>query len=68
MGKKWTDESARSYVAKVQAGRNQIGLTYCSAMDYLVNHENEFVNAEEILEYMKKNKQEVGLTTIYRFF
>ena len=25
-------------------------------MDYLVNHENEFVNAEEILEYMKKNK------------
>lgn len=38
MGKKWTDESARSYVAKVQAGKNQIGLTYCSAMDYLVNH------------------------------
>jgi Fur family ferric uptake transcriptional regulator len=36
-------------------------------MDYLVNHENEFVNAEEILEYMKKHKQEVGLTTIYRF-
>ena len=36
-------------------------------MDYLIKNKNKFVNAEEILEYMKKNKQEVGLTTIYRF-
>ncbi len=36
-------------------------------MDYLIKNEDKFVNAEEILEYMKKNKQEVGLTTIYRF-
>ena len=36
-------------------------------MDYLIKNKNKFVNAEEILEYMKKNKQEVGQTTIYRF-
>ena len=36
-------------------------------MDYLIKNKDKFVNAEEILEYMKKNKQEVGLTTIYRF-
>lgn len=38
MSRKWTEESARSYVAKVQSGKNQIGLTYCSAIDYLTNH------------------------------
>ena len=38
MGRKWTDETARAYVAKVQAGRNQVGLTYCSALDYIMNH------------------------------
>ena len=36
-------------------------------MDYLIKNEDKFVNVEEILEYMKKNKQDVGLTTIYRF-
>ena len=36
-------------------------------MDYLIKNKDKFINAEEILEYMKKNKQEVGLTTIYRF-
>ena len=35
--------------------------------DYLINNKNKFVNVEEILEYMKNNNQEVGLTTIYRF-
>ena len=38
-----------------------------SILDYLIKNKDKFVNAEEILEYMKKNKQEVGLTTIYRF-
>lgn len=38
MSHKWTEESARSYVAKVQSGKNQIGLTYHSAADYLTNH------------------------------
>ena len=36
-------------------------------MNYLTNNKGKFVSAEEILEYMKKNQQEVGLTTIYRF-
>ena len=36
-------------------------------MDYLIQNEDKFVNAEDILEYMKRNNQEVGLTTIYRF-
>ena len=36
-------------------------------MDYLIDNKDKFVNAEEVLEYLKKNRQEVGLTTIYRF-
>ena len=36
-------------------------------MDYLIKNKDKFINAEEILEYMKKHKQVVGLTTIYRF-
>lgn len=36
-------------------------------MEFLTKNKDSFVNAEEILEYMKKNNQEVGLTTIYRF-
>lgn len=35
MAKKWTIESAKAYVAKVQHGRQQIGLTYYSAVDFL---------------------------------
>ena len=35
--------------------------------DYLFENEKIFVNAEQILEYMKKNNQIVGLTTIYRY-
>ena len=40
MSKKWTIESARTYVAKVQKGKQQSGLTYCSAIDFLMNHTN----------------------------
>ena len=36
-------------------------------MDYLIKNKHIFVNAEDVLEYMKRNQQEVGLTTIYRF-
>lgn len=36
-------------------------------IDYLISNHNKFVNAEEIMNYMKKNNQPVGLTTIYRF-
>ena len=35
--------------------------------EYLINNKDKFVNSDEILEYMKKNNQGVGLTTIYRF-
>lgn len=36
-------------------------------LDYLINNEDKFVSADEIFEYMKNNKYEVGQTTIYRF-
>lgn len=35
--------------------------------NYLITNKDKFVNAEEILQYMKSNNQVVGLTTIYRF-
>lgn len=38
MSKNWTIEEARNYVAKVQKGKQQAGLTYCSAIDFLMNH------------------------------
>ena len=40
MNKKWTVEEARNYVAKVQKGKQQVGLKYCSAVDFLMNHTN----------------------------
>ena len=36
-------------------------------MNYLINNQDKFVTAEEILEDMKNSKQIVSLTTIYRF-
>lgn len=36
-------------------------------IDFLILNQNKFVDAEDILEYMKNNHQTVGLTTIYRF-
>ena len=38
MTKKWTMESARNYVRKVQNGKQQVGLTYCSALDFLIKN------------------------------
>lgn len=35
MAKKWTIESAKAYVAKVQHGKQQVGLSYYSAVDFL---------------------------------
>lgn len=35
--------------------------------DYLIENEERFISAEEILKYFKENNQEVGLTTIYRY-
>ena len=36
-------------------------------LDYLIKNEDRFVNVEDIMNDLKKNKQDVGLTTIYRF-
>lgn len=35
--------------------------------EYLIINKDKFVNAEDILKYMKYHNQTVGLTTIYRF-
>ena len=35
MKRQWTTQSALSYVAAVQCGRNHMGLSYWSAVDYL---------------------------------
>ena len=36
-------------------------------LDYLKGNSDKFVNANDILEYLMKNNQKVGLTTIYRY-
>ena len=38
MGKNWTVEEAKAYIAKVVKGKQQTGLKYCSAVDFLINH------------------------------
>ena len=43
MSKKWTIETAKAYVNKIQKGKQQIGLTYCSAIDFLMNCTNHEV-------------------------
>lgn len=61
MSKKWTDESARAYVAKVQGGRSPMGLSYYSAVDYLTNHTTSKIekNTEEVVfKKVKKKKND----------
>lgn len=36
--KKWTKESAKRYVERVEKGKQEKGLTYLSAKDFLRNH------------------------------
>lgn len=50
MSKKWTIEEAKTYIAKVVRGKQQAGLTYCSAIDFLRNHTNSEVNLLTIKE------------------
>lgn len=38
MKRKWTIESALRYVGLVETGKLPVGLTYCSARSYLMNH------------------------------
>lgn len=40
MAKNWTLEEARAYVKKVQNGKQQVGLKYCSAIDFLTKMAN----------------------------
>lgn len=46
MAKKWTVESAKSYATRVQKGKQQIGLTYCSALAFLENHASSNVDKQ----------------------
>lgn len=48
MSKKWTIEMAKAYVNKVQKGKQQAGLTYCSAIDFLMNHTNQEVKLHSL--------------------
>ena len=38
MKRKWTNETAEEYVAKVERGKEPYGMKYLSAVDYLKNH------------------------------
>ena len=35
MAREWTLETAQNYIRKVQNGKQQMGLTYCSAIDFV---------------------------------
>ena len=48
MSKKWTIEEAKMYITKVQKGKQQAGLKYCSAIDFLMNHTNAEVNLNSL--------------------
>ena len=41
MKRKWTRETAKAYIKKVENGKAQEGLTYLSAKDYLKNHSKD---------------------------
>ena len=44
MSKNWTVEEAKTYISKVIKGKQQTGLKYCSAIDFLTNHTNTTVD------------------------
>ena len=55
MGRKWTVDEAKAYVTKVLKGKQQSGLTYCSALDFLMNHTNVQVNLHPLAEKEEDN-------------
>lgn len=55
MGKKWTIEEAKMYVTKVSKGKQQAGLKYCSAIDFLTNHTNAQINLHPLAEKEDEN-------------
>lgn len=38
MKRKWTNESAKEYIERVEKGKEPVGMKYLSAIDYLTNH------------------------------
>lgn len=38
MKRKWTNETAKEYISKVEKGKEPIGMKYLSAVDFLKNH------------------------------
>lgn len=38
MKRKWSNESAKEYIKKVEKGKTPMGMKYLSAKDYLRNH------------------------------
>lgn len=38
MKRKWTSETAEEYIKRVEKGKEQVGMKYLSAIDYLQNH------------------------------
>ena len=50
MSRSWTVEKAKEYVTKVLRGKQQCGLTYCSALDFLMNHTNVEINLHPLAE------------------
>lgn len=55
MSKKWTVEEAKMYVARVLKGKQQTGLKYCSAIDFLMNHTNTQVSLHPLAEKENEN-------------
>lgn len=55
MSKKWTVETAKAYIGKVQKNKQQIGLTYYSAVDFLINHSNTNVNLHPLATKSEDN-------------
>lgn len=56
MSKKWTIEEARAYISKVQKSKQPIGLTYCSAIDFLLKCNS---NLSEIKEDENDNSDNI---------
>lgn len=50
MSRKWTVDEAKAYILKVLKGKQQSGLKYCSAVDFLMNHTNVNVNLHPLSE------------------
>lgn len=52
MGKKWTLESAKSYINMANKGKVTRGLKYWSAVDFVTNHFKVAID-----QYISKNEE-----------